>query len=151
MGCARRIAPGRGTRAGKLLKLTRDAGGRLVFNVSVNGKRHQLKIHRAVALTFLGPNPPGMEVAHLDGDQENNRLKNLIYATPTENNGHKVAHGTQPRGSDMVGAKLTEDAVAWIKRNRGSVTQRAMAKQFGVSEMAISQIFTGRTWKHVHA
>lgn len=51
-------------------------------------------IHKLVALAFLGPCPPGMEVRHLDGDRQNARLTNLAYGTKSENRRDRFQHGT---------------------------------------------------------
>ena len=53
------------------------------------------KIHRLVALAFLGPAPEGKpEVAHGDGNPANNRLENLRWASSKENTADCVRHGT---------------------------------------------------------
>ena len=44
-----------------------------------------IQIHVAVALTFIGPNPGGLDVRHLDDDIKNNHYKNLGYGTRTRN------------------------------------------------------------------
>lgn len=150
MGRVRRSKAGKGTRAGRAIKLTVDACGRLVFNANNCGRRVQFKTHRAVMLAFVGPCPAGMEVAHLDGNQQNNALRNLVYATPKENNGHKAMHGTQPRGSKIHCAKLDDEAVAWMRQNATHVRQADMARMFGVSAMTVSQVMANKTWRHVN-
>ena len=44
-----------------------------------------IQIHVVVALTFIGLNPGGLDVRHLDGDIKNNHYKNLDYGTRTRN------------------------------------------------------------------
>lgn len=149
LGGVRRVAAGRGTRAGRLITPTPDAGGRLVFNASRNGKRKQFKVHVAVALAFIGPRPDGKEVAHWDGDQANNKLSNLLYATPVENNRHKARHGAQPLGEKIWNAALTEKAVKWLRENHGVIPQAEMARVLGVHVMTVNQAIHRRTWKHV--
>lgn len=51
-------------------------------------------VHRVILRTFVGPCPEGMEAGHLDGDARNNRLENLAWVTPKENEDHKWGHGT---------------------------------------------------------
>ena len=47
-----------------------------------------------VVLAFLGPPPfPGAHAAHFDGDKLNNRLSNLRWASPAENEADKRRHG----------------------------------------------------------
>ena len=43
------------------------------------GEKCQVRIHQLVALTFIGPCPPGHEVHHKNGDKLNNFHKNIEY------------------------------------------------------------------------
>ena len=100
-------------------------------------------------LAFKGDCPKGREVAHIDGDQQNNRLENLMYATPLENNRHKAIHGTQPVGSKMWNAKLTEQDVIDIRSKSPQISYAKIAKEYKVSLMAVANVITRKTWKHV--
>ena len=131
------------------LKPCIDRGGRMVFNARKNGKAKQWKVHRAVMQAFCGDCPEGMEVAHLDGDQTNNRLSNLAYVTPTENNSHKVGHGTQPKGRKIWCSKLTEKEVLEIRSKSPQISYAKLASEYGVSLTAISQVITRKSWKHI--
>lgn len=148
-GNVRRISQGKGTRPMRQLRPCLDHGGRMVFNARKDGKIKQWKVHRAVMQAFCGDCPEGMEVAHLDGDQTNNRLTNLAYATPVENNSNKVGHGTQPKGVQIWCAKLTEDQVLEIRARSPQISYAKLATEYGVSLMTIAQVITRKTWKHV--
>ena len=50
-------------------------------------------VHHLVAAEFIGPRPDGMYVLHADDDPTNNRVENLRYASPSENNFDAVRHG----------------------------------------------------------
>ncbi|MDK7147208.1 NUMOD4 motif-containing HNH endonuclease [Corynebacterium kroppenstedtii] len=54
------------------------------------------KVHRLVAMAFLGPCPEGMEVCHNNGNPADNRLSNLRYGTRSENMYDRVKHGDHP-------------------------------------------------------
>jgi hypothetical protein len=149
IGTVRRVSSGKGTRAMRHLKPCADRGGRMVFNARKDGKTQQWKVHRAVMLAFKGDCPAGREVAHLDGNQQNNRLENLMYATPIENNSHKVGHGTQPVGSKMWNAKLTEQDVIDIRSKSPQISYAKIAKEYKVSLMAVANVITRKTWKHL--
>ena len=149
IGNVRRVSAAKGTRAMRHLKPCKDRGGRMVFNARKNGKTHQWKVHRAVMLAFKGDCPKGREVAHIDGNQQNNRLENLMYATPLENNRHKAIHGTQPVGSKMWNAKLTEQDVIDIRSKSPQISYAKIAKEYKVSLMAVANVITRKTWKHV--
>lgn len=149
LGHVLRVAGGRGTRPMKAINPTKDSGGRMVFNVRGNGKTRQMKLHRAVMLAFCGECPDGYEVAHKDGDTEHNALSNLIYATPTENNRHKALHGTQPMGTQVYNAKLTDSDVIEIREAWPAESYAKLGKRFGVHFMTIAQVVQRRTWKHL--
>ena len=100
-------------------------------------------------LAFKGECPIGKEVDHIDGNQQNNCLENLMYATPLENNKHKVIHGTQPVGSKMWNAKLTEKDVIVIRSKSPNISYAKIAKEYKVSLMAIANVITRKTWKHI--
>lgn len=72
--------------------------------------------------------------------------RHLRWATDTENNHDRRTHGTMPFGTRSGTAKLSEDQVRYIKANSGHVSERALAKQFGVSSTTIHHIKTGRNW-----
>lgn len=65
---------------GRLLAMTPNRAYR-----AVKIKAVPRKVHALVAEAFLGPRPPGQEVRHLNGNAADNRLKNLAYGTPRDN------------------------------------------------------------------
>ncbi len=109
-------------------------------------------VHRLVLEAFIGPCPPGMEGRHFpDRDPANNNLSNLSWATHTVNMGDCLVHGTHNRGSRCGTAKLTEELVRLIraKHAAGGVTQRQLARKYGASEAAVSNLLNRKTWQHV--
>lgn len=96
------------------------------------------------------------------GDHGCINLRHLYLGTPQDNMDDKVEAGNSTagiafrQGDEVHNAKLTEDAVrdargAWIKGvnypHPGST--RALAKRFGVSQAAMKDVLTGRSWTHV--
>ena len=65
-------------------------GGYVRFKlVDDNGKQRSMTLHRFVALTFI-PNPENKyTVNHINHNKLDNRVKNLEWATTTEQNRHK--------------------------------------------------------------
>jgi hypothetical protein len=110
-----------------------------------------------------GPIPKGMDVLH----KCDNRIcvRHLFLGTQLDNMQDRDRKGRQasgdrsgartmpwriPRGSAHALARLDETKVSLIKDGiRSGKTQRAMAKEFMVSEPTISHIVAGRTWRHV--
>lgn len=66
-----------------------------------------------------------------------------------ERSGAHTKPESRRRGSLSGMAKLTENEVAQIKRLRGTMSQQAIADKFGVTQVNISAILTGKTWAHV--
>lgn len=108
-------------------------------------------IHALVMRAFVGPMPEGMQVAHNNGDRNDNRLCNLRYATAIENNLDKFAHGTVLRGEQFSFAKMTEQSVLEIRRlyATGEFSQQSLADKFGTEQTNISQIVRRKTWAHI--
>lgn len=103
----------------------------------------RLYVHRLVLDAFDGPCPVGMECRHEDGDRLNPKLANLSWGTPKQNGEDRVAHGNQARHERHGMAKLTADDVREIRRLLGTMSQRAIAKRFGVDPSLISRLHTG--------
>ena len=104
-----------------------------------------------VCAAFGGPAPsPDHEAAHLDGDTSNNRSDNLCWATPLENAAHKIAHGTNPIGSKNGMAALTEVNVGPVfEAYCDGASLDKIASGFAVSPGTISNIVSGKSWRHV--
>ena len=133
------------------VKPTEGAGGYLKVRLRhPDGRRVNRQLHRLVALAFMGARPPGAQIRHLNGDQEDCRRVNLAWGTAKQNAADRDRHGTTARGSRNGYARLTEDAVVSIRVALSTGTpQRQIASRFGVTQSAISNINRGRTWKHV--
>lgn len=116
-------------------------------NLTIGNKRKTFTVHSIVALAFLGPLPPGKQVAHCDGDRLNSSISNLRHASVSENCADAKAHGTVARGSKLPFSKLNEDMVREIRAS--SEVQRRLAKRLGVSEATISRVKNGVDWSWV--
>lgn len=60
-------------------------------------------------------------------------------------------HGKRTRSTPVTPPTLCDSDVIDIvsEYQRGSISQRTLARQYRVSQNAISQIVTGKTWSHV--
>lgn len=125
-----------------------DKDGYLRVNTFVNKKRKRPGIHVLLALTFLKRKIKDSLVRHLDGNNQNNILSNLMWGTPEENNHDKAIHGSV-KGSNNPRALLNEDQVRQIKLDLKQMKIREVALKFNISESAISAISCGQNWSHI--
>lgn len=51
-------------------------------------------VHRLVLEAFVGKAPKGQQCRHLNGTSTDNRLENLQWGTPSEDNYDRIRHGT---------------------------------------------------------
>jgi hypothetical protein len=134
------------------LKQSVTQAGRLTVGLYYNRKIKRLFVHRLVALAFIGPCPEGFQVCHNDGNPRNNVPGNLRYDTPKGNTADKKLHGTQHRGEQIPGAKLTQSAVQTIRgRLKQGETLAAIAKDYGVDFTLISCIKRRKVWAWLDA
>lgn len=132
----------------RLLKASQRSGEHCKLALQRNGRRSKIWVHRLVLETFIGPNPPGLECRHRDGDPTNNRLENLVWGTRVENQHDRKRHGTDNSGVRHYRALLTEAQVQEIRQQyaAGGITQAALGEMYGVSHRAVSKVVNGITY-----
>jgi hypothetical protein len=145
----RRRRPGRRAKP-RFLKLWKNKAGYMRVRLFREGKQYTFWLSRLVAMTFLGPIPPGMEVDHKNRNKEDNRLRNLQVVTPAENRRLAKVSGAYLRGEAHPGAKLTRVKVAEIRVLRGrGVPLKKIAQIYRVSLSRVSNIVNRKAWAHV--
>jgi hypothetical protein len=112
-----------------------------------NNKIKIFKPHTLVLTAFIGPRPQGMECCHNNGNPFDNRLENLRWDTPRNNQLDRAKHGTSNRGERCAAAKLTEAQVRAILTD--TRLQRIIAAEYGVLQNTISRIKSGKRWAHI--
>ena len=91
-----------------------DDWGRVSVGLTRSGESKTCRVHRLVLEAFVGPCPPGMVACHANDDASDNRLENLRWDTPRENNLDKVRNGNDhnvrktrcPQGHSYSGNNL---------------------------------------------
>lgn len=136
-----------GFEAGHIKKQRLVNTGYVYVRFRVGKKQVKVSVHRLVMLAFIGECPPGYEVNHKNGIKTDNRLVNLEYVTRLENMIHRSTV------LNMIGSgnrKLSVESVIaiWQLLNDGH-PQRAIARQFGVTDQAIRRIRRRETWSYV--
>lgn len=134
------------TRKGRLLIPSNSNG---YLTVSLSGKT--FSVHSLVANSFLTKPSENLVINHKDGNKSNNFYKNLEWVTQKENIQNSIKSTNGNVGVNQKDAKLNDSLVIEIKQllENGDISQASIAKMYGVSPTTISEIKTGKKWKHV--
>lgn len=120
--------------------------------VDINGVRKFKSIHRLVAQYFIGHHSfEAMTVNHKDGNKQNNHLTNLEIVTMSQNNKHAYNTGLKNnKGENHGKARFSEEDILEMRRlySKGK-KQTFLAKFFDTTQARVSEIVSGKTWKHI--
>jgi len=114
-------------------------------------KPARFRVHALVLTAFVGPRPfADAQARHLDGNQRNNRLDNLTWGSPVENQADRKRHGTG-RGRIANGrSPITElDVLAMRSMFRSGAKIMQICRALGLNCRCVSDAVRGVTWKHV--
>jgi hypothetical protein len=142
----------------------RDGYGQ--FSAMIEGSKKTLKAHRVSWELAHGSIPDGLCVLHRCDMRNCIRPDHLFLGTNIENTADRDRKGRAasgdrhfshlhpdrvPRGEKHGRAKITECDVVAIRKaySRGNITQRALARRFGITITQVSSIVRGEFWKHV--
>lgn len=141
---------------------------------TINGESKNVKVHKAIAESFI-PNPDHLPaINHIDGNKENNCVENLEWCTYRENSIHAYKIGLMPpfilNGKNIfctsdgdpvfIGekngmSKLTSDDVKYIRDNyiprhkNQKCNRNELAEKFHVSPQLIYKIYKKSIWQHI--
>ena len=118
------------------------------YGVIEDGGR-TLGAHRVSYSMVHGPIPSGTHVCHSCDNRGCVNPGHLFAGSPGDNSHDMVEKDRQAKGSRNGFSKLTESDVVEIRRS--NMSQRAIAKRYGITQANVSLIRKGTTWKHVEA
>lgn len=81
--------------------------GYLYVHLICGEKIKFMMIHRAIMETFVRNGDEKRQVNHINGIKTDNRLENLEWATPKENNEHAIKTGLNKQGTPKHGSWRT--------------------------------------------
>jgi len=134
----------------KILKLHNNAwGGYMRVALRKEGEKKNFSVHRIIMLAFIGESD--LQVNHKNGLKADNRLDNLEYCTQSENTTHAYDTGLiiPTKGEKHGSAKLTRACAERIKYGHQGMTQKEIAKIYGINQSQVSDIRSGKKWKHI--
>lgn len=114
--------------------------------VRINGKT--VYLHRYVYEQENGVISEDLVIRHKCDNPHCINLEHLELGTHKDNVEDRVERNRSAKGSVNGRSKLTEENILFIRASEG-VTQVELAKMFDVSEKAIRNILSYKTWKHV--
>lgn len=124
------------------------------IELNYKGKSKQFFVHRLVCQCFLDNPENKSQVNHINGIKTDNRLENLEWCTPSENQKHMYRTGLRSQlGSKHNNSILTEDIVLIMRdlwrTNEYSLTD--LSKIFDLNKGTIWDAVSekGKGWRHV--
>ena len=140
-----------------IYKLTVNKQGYKAVCVSLGSRKNKklIKIHRAIAETFVNNPYLKPQINHIDGNKLNNYVDNLEWVTAKENTIHAYKYGLNkaPIGEQCGTHKLTEEDIKYIRKHYISKDKtygsEALARKFNVAHSTISRAYYGKAWKHI--
>lgn len=118
-----------------------------------SGAGHYVRVTRWTFEQFVGPIPDRQQVLHRCDNPPCVNPAHLFTGTVKTNHEDREAKGRGRRmhGSDHTVSKLTEAQVREIRSRyaSGSVTQRQLAAEYGVSNQLVSSIVRRAKWAHL--
>lgn len=124
-----------------------DRYGYQQVSICADGEQKQATVHTLVMAAFVGPCPDGATVNHIDTIKSHNWLTNLEFMTRGDNIRQGFSDGAYPVGERHPSAKLTAGQAQEIRSLIGTMPATRIAKRFGVSNVTISKIRDGKTWR----
>jgi len=106
-------------------------------------------VHHLVLQVFVGPRPAGCEACHRNGIPTDNRLENLYWGTPIDNDADQREHGRK-KGERHHAATITDDIVREVRRRaQAGEVHQLIANDLGIQRRNVSRIANRSRWGHV--
>lgn len=136
------------TKPQKTIKPFMDPCGYLfvVLRKTLNTGSERIFVHRLVMEVFVGDCPPYKTVDHINRIRSDNSLKNLRYATKSEQDENRDLSGISGENSKFSKLKLT-DVIKIREMIADDIKIKDIAKKYRVGVSTISNISKGKSWK----
>lgn len=131
-------------------KFSKDAHGYLVAYLPLGkrGKVKCIKVHKAVAETFI-PNEGNYEVVHhKDENKENPCIDNLEWVTHKKNTEYHLLKESK-KTEFYNNRKLKEQDVIFIRKQKGLLSAYKLSRMFNVSKTTIINTWNYNLYKNI--
>lgn len=117
--------------------------------LSTKTKQRRVSVHALILTVFVGDRPKGMYGCHKNGNRSDNRVENLKWATPKENQEDRVKHGNGQDGEANGSCKMTAEKVRLLRAaRRTGLTYDQLSEMFRTTRGNVHVICTMQTWKN---
>lgn len=148
----------KGVKSGRTRRQTISKKGYMLCAISLGSRKNKtcIRVHKAVAETFIQNPEKKPEVNHLDGNKRNNCVTNLEWVSPKENTRHATETGLRKTiiGEQNGNSKLNNEIVAWAKSvfipNDKEYGLRALSRRLGVDHSTLHSALAGKTWSTIN-
>lgn len=129
-----------------ILSQQKTIHGYLSVGLKAKGNKRVVKmIHILVADAFIENSMNKRTVNHIDGNKQNNFLKNLEWATHGENHFHAYENGLREHGEKHCAAKVKDLDIPRIFEMRESgMLMREIAEIVGCGRRHVGRILNGK-------
>ena len=111
------------------------------------GKVKSIRLHKALAETFI-PNPNKYKVVHhKDENKTNCSLDNLEWTTPKKNTNYHL-YELSKKTKFFNNRKFIKKEIEFIRNNKGTISYNNLAKMFNVSKTTISDIMNDKIYNN---
>jgi hypothetical protein len=117
----------------------------------VSGEKAKAYAHCVSWELHRGAIPKGLYVLHRCDNKACVNPEHLFLGTKADNNHDRNKKGRQAKGEGHSRHKLSTEQVLEIRRRAHSERLTDLASEFGIAASTISNIKSGRIWRHVRA
>ena len=123
----------------KLTELKKQKTGHKGY-VKVRINKKDKFVHRLVATAYLS-NPDNKEtVNHIDGNKENNSVRNLEWCTRSENSKHAYEIGLHKPYKGLKDKGNNKFHKEWSNLIKKGISMRKIAKEYNVSHRTVGNV-----------
>ena len=118
--------------------------------LSSNGHVKHYQVHRLVGMLFIENPLKKEQINHKNGIRNDNRVENLEWVSPSENviHSYEILGRKVKKGDERWNTKIKTKELNQIKiLLEQGVSQRGIAKKFGVCQGCIQRIIKERLYK----
>lgn len=137
-------------KTGHIYKFSTDKSGylRVCLPLGKRGNVKIIRVHKAVAETYI-PNKENYKVVHhKDENKKNPCIDNLEWVSHKKNTEYHLLEKSK-KTEFYNNRKLTENDVKFIRGQKGHMSAREIAKMFNVSRTTVINVWNYNLYKNI--